>query len=86
MQLHAALIEPCPNKQLTTMACDQLEKASRFHTVLRLGDYVNKTPAEHQAIVNAVHAGNSELAGHLTELQILGAAGKLEEHLLETVH
>lgn len=82
VQLHAALIEPCPYKQLTTMACDQLEKASRFHTVLRLGDYVNKTQAEHQAIVDAVRSGNSELAGHLTELHILGAAGKLEEHLL----
>lgn len=86
VQLHASLIEPCPYKQLTTMACDQLEKASRFHTVLRLGDYVNKTQAEHQAIVDAVRAGNSELAGHLTELHILGAAGKLEEHLVQTDH
>jgi DNA-binding GntR family transcriptional regulator len=84
VQLHAALIEPCPYKQLSAMACGQLEKASRFHTVLRLGDYVNKTQAEHQAIVDAARAGNVELAGHLTEIHILGAAGKLEEHLAET--
>ncbi len=83
VRLHAALIEPCPYKQLSTMACAQLEKASRYHTVLRLGDYVNKTQAEHQAIVDAVRAGNAELAGHLTEIHILGAAGKLEDHLVE---
>lgn len=86
VKLHSALIEPCPYKQLFTMSCAQLEKASRFHTVLRLGDYVNKTHAEHQAIVDAVRAGNAELAGHLTENHILGAAGKLEEHLAEPGH
>lgn len=86
VQLHAALIEPCPYKQLSAMACSQLEKASRFHTVLRVRDYVNKTQAEHQAIVDAVRAGNAELAGHLTEVHILGAAGKLEEHLEEPEH
>lgn len=86
VQLHAALVEPCPYKQLATMACAQLEKASRFHTVLRLGDYVNKTQAEHQAIVDAVRAGNADLAGSLTENHILGAASKLEEHLAEPGH
>jgi DNA-binding GntR family transcriptional regulator len=86
VQLHAALMAPCPYKQLSAMACGQLEKASRFHTVLRVRDYVNKTQAEHQAIVDAVRAGNAELAGSLTEDHILGAAGKLEEHLAETEH
>lgn len=86
VQLHAALIAPCPYKQLSTMACDQLEKASRFHTVLRLGNYVNKTQAEHQAIVDAVRAGNAELAGQLTEEHIVGAAGKLEAHLAKAEH
>lgn len=81
VRLHAALSAPCPYRQLRSMAADQLERTSRYRTVLRLGDFVNETHAEHERIVAAVKAGDAELAASLTEAHILHAAEKLEEHL-----
>lgn len=83
VRFHSALIAPCPYEQLRTGAEAQMRRAARFHTVLRLGDYANPTQEEHEELLEAVRAGDEELASRLTRSHILGAAQKLEDHLRE---